>query len=169
MNKRPEERLLDDVLAEASPPDFRAVLLGETLRLAKRRRRWRQTRSAGGVLFALALAAVGVWQQMQPEKTAAVHATAKISAPNSYQLVETQPLPASAVATTKNFATVKTFLTVASIAQVATTGGNFRVINDEQLLALVGGTPAVLIRTGPDSEELVFANPDDQKRFFRNQ
>ena len=40
------ERLLDDMLSEAVPADFREALLGETLRLACRRRRWRQTRRA---------------------------------------------------------------------------------------------------------------------------
>jgi len=42
------------------------------------------------------------------------------------------------------------------------------VINDDELLALVASHPAVLIRTGPHSEELVFANPKDQSGFPLN-
>jgi hypothetical protein len=51
---------------------------------------------------------------------------------------------------------------------VQTTTANYRVINDAELLALLGQRPAILIRTGPHSEELVFANPEDQKGFLRN-
>ena len=38
----------------------------------------------------------------------------------------------------------------------------------KNLLALLADKPAVLIRTGPQSEELVFANPEDQKGFPLN-
>jgi hypothetical protein len=53
----------------------------------------------------------------------------------------------------------------AGVEIVQTSTGNFRIINDAELLALVAQRPAILIRTGPNSEELVFANPEDQKRF----
>ncbi|MEI9959789.1 MAG: hypothetical protein WDM76_01280 [Limisphaerales bacterium] len=56
----------------------------------------------------------------------------------------------------------------ATVTEIATTHGNFRSINDAELLALVAGRPAILIRTGPDSEELVFANAEDQKGFPAN-
>jgi hypothetical protein len=42
------------------------------------------------------------------------------------------------------------------------------MINDDELLALLADKPAILIRTGPHSEELVFANPEDQKGFPLN-
>lgn len=170
MNDRADQReLLDDVLAEASPPDFRASLLGETLRLARRRRRWRQTRQTGGVLAMLLLAALLAWQN-RPAKVSIVRAPAEISTPQSYRLVETQPLPAGAVVTTGNFTAVKMISSEAAVAQIATRSGGFRFINDEQLLALVGPRPAMLIRTGPDSEELVFADarmPADEQKNSR--
>jgi hypothetical protein len=158
MNNRSDQRpLLDDVLAEASPPDFRAALLGETLRLARQRRRRRQTRRAGGVLAGLLFAAWFAWQNhsVQP---AAGRMAAKIPAVKNYQLVETQPLPAGAAVATKDFAEVKMISSAAAVTTIATSGGGFRFINDEQLLALAGPRPALLIRTGPDSEELVFAD-----------
>ena len=160
MNEK--KHLLEDVLAEASPPEFRAVLLAESLRLARRRRRWRHARNAGGGLAVMILAARFAWQNW-PEKTSSVPPLAKIPAAKSFQLVETKPLPAGAVVLTGQFSAVKIISSESSVAQIATTGGGFRFINDAQLLALVGGHPAVLIRTGPDSAELVFANPEDQK------
>ena len=157
-----QKNLLDDVLAEASPPDFRAALLGETLRLARRRRQWRHTRQTGGVLAVMVLIAL-LTRQNRPEKISSAPTPAKIPVAKSYQLVETRTLPAGAVVATGNFSAVKIISSESSVAQIATTGGGFRFINDAQLLALVGGHPAVLIRTGPDSAELVFANPEDQK------
>ena len=165
MNHRTEkQQLLDEVLAEASPPDFRAALLGETLRLARRRRQWRHTRQTGGVLAVGVLAALLAWQNW-PEKISAARPLVKIRVVTSYQLVETQKLPAGAVVATGSFPVVKTISSEPAVAQIATTGGGFRLINDEQLFALVGPRPAILIRTGPDSELLVFANPEDQKLF----
>src|ERR1039458_2995339 len=91
MNDRSDQRpLLDDVLAEASPPDFRAALLGETLRRARQRRRWRQTRRAAGVLTVLFFSAWFAWQN-HSMKTGTVSPTAEIPAVKNYQLVETQP------------------------------------------------------------------------------
>lgn len=165
MNHRTEkQQLLDEVLAEASPPDFRAALLGETLRLARRRRQWRHTRQTGGVLAVGVLAALFAWQNW-PDKISSSQPPAKIPAAKSYQLVETRTLPPGAVIATGNFSAVKMISSEPAVAQIATTGGGFRLINDEQLFALVGPRPAILIRTGPDSELLVFANPEDQKLF----
>jgi hypothetical protein len=167
MNDHPEKNeLLDDVLA--SPPEFRAALLDATLRQARRRRRWRQARNAGGVLAIIIFAGIFArqfWPENISDKTVAV-TPAEISAPKSFQLVETLPLPSGVVVTTGNFSAAKIISSAADVTQIATTGGNFNFISDEQLLALVSGHPAVLIRTGPDSEELVFADPADRRRFF---
>jgi hypothetical protein len=170
MNDRGEQQeLLDDVLAESSSPDFRASLLGETLRLARQRRRWRHTRQAGGVLATLILLAIISRQNQpenQPEKISTAHPLAKpIAVATSYHLVETQPLSAGAMVASVNFPAVKMISSESAVTQIATTGGNFRLINDEQLLALLMKRPAILIRTGPNSEELIFANPEDQKGF----
>ena len=52
---------------------------------------------------------------------------------------------------------------IPTVIEIATASGGFHSINDDELLAMLADKPAVLIRTGPHSEELVFANPDDQK------
>ena len=74
--------------------------------------------------------------------------------------------PASgAVVVTTKYPAAGPAASVPKVIEVATSGGGFRLINDNDLLALLADKPAVLIRTGPDSEELVFANPADQKTF----
>jgi hypothetical protein len=159
-----QEQLLAEVLAEASPPDFRAALLAETLRLARRRRQFRAARQAAGVLAVAGLLAVLVAQQFsKPAITPAL--AAKKIASQSYQLVRTLPLPPGAVVVTTKFSAAVLAASVPKIVEVATSSGGFRLINDNELLALLADKPAVLIRTGPDSEELVFANPADQKTF----
>jgi hypothetical protein len=164
MNHEPDnEQLLADVLAETTPADFREALLGETLRLARRRRRWRQTRRAAALFVALGLLAVLVWQNL-PQRPVASMPVAKAKV-KSYQLVRTQPLPASAIVVTQPFPTDQLVASVATVEMIQTSSGNFRVINDDELLALVAARPAALVRLGPHSEQLVFVNPEDEKGF----
>ncbi len=53
-----------------------------------------------------------------------------------------------------------------TVVVVATASGEFRILYDDELLALLADKPASLIRTGPNSEELVFANPQGQKKYL---
>jgi hypothetical protein len=165
MNNRADEKnLLTEVLAEASPADFRAALLAETLRLARRRRQYRQARQAAGVLAVMSLVAVLVTQQFSKPPTISTPLAKKI-VQQSYQLVRTQALPASAIISTMKFASAGLAASVPKVIEITTVSGGFRLINDDELLALLADKPAVLIRTGPHSEELIFANPEDQKAF----
>jgi hypothetical protein len=168
-NKADNEQLLADVLSEATPVDFRGVMLGETLRLVRRRRRWRQTRRATALLVVLAACGVLIWQKNLPQRPVTSAAALPANAvEKNYKLVETQPLPANAIVTTQPMASGQFIASTASVEIVQTRGGDYRVINDDELLALVASHPAILIRTGPHSEELVFANPKDQKGFPLN-
>ena len=164
-NRTDQESLLAEVLAEASPTDFREAMLAETLRLARRRRQFRQVRQAAGVLAVTGLLAVLVAQQFsrQPDVSRPL---AKKIVKQSYELVRTQPLPAGALISTRKFSEAQFAAAVSTVVAVATVSGGFRQINDNELLALLADKPAVLIRTGPNSEELVFANPEDQKKFL---
>jgi hypothetical protein len=152
-----QKQLLDDVLAESSPADFRATLLGEVLRQARRRRRWRQSRSAVGVLGILFLV---FWLTLhnRTEKLSAESPVRKILVTANYQLVDTQPFPAGAIVATANFASATTISSSAAAVQIATSSSGFRYLDDAELLQLVGPGAAILIRTGPHSEELVFAD-----------
>ena len=166
MNYRADqESLLAEVLAEASPTDFREAMLAETLRLARRRRQFRQVRQAAGVLAVIGLLAVLVAQQFSRQPDVSMPLAKKI-VKQSYELVRTQPLPAGALISTRKFSDAQFAASVSTVVAVATVSGGFRQINDNELLALLADKPAVLIRTGPNSEELVFANPEDQKKFL---
>jgi hypothetical protein len=168
MNHRTDpNRLLAEVLAEAAPADFRAALLAETLRLARRRRQFRQARRVAGVLTVMSLLAVWVAQQFSPP-TAIAPARVRPVAPPVYQLVCTRPLSAGALVSTRKFSDTPSAAPVAGVVGIATVSGGYRVINDDELLALLADKPAVLIRTGPQTEELVFANPEDQKKLLAN-
>jgi hypothetical protein len=164
MNHEPDnEQLLADVFSEAAPAGFREALLGETMRLARRRRRWRQTRRTAALLVALGLLAVLVRQNFQPHPLTPVP-VAKVKV-KSYELVRTQPLSAGAIVVTRPLSANQLVASVATAEMVQTSSGNFRMINDEELLALVASRPAALVRLGPHSEQLVFANPADEKGF----
>ena len=164
MNRKVDnEFLLSDVLSEAASADFREAMLGETLHLVRRRRRLRQTRRAAALVVALGLLAPLVWQNVPPRPAAPMPpAKAEVK---SYQLVRTQPLPAGAIVATRTLSADRLVAAVATVEVVQTTTGNFRVLNDDELLALVASRPAALVRVGPHSEELVFINPTDAKGF----
>ena len=165
MNRKPDnEELLADVFAEAGPADFRASMLGETLRLVRRRRRWRQARHVAGMFFVLGLLMIFVRQKNPPHPPVSAPPMVTTVSEN-YELVRTQPLPNGAIVTTEPSREGQFIAPATGVEIVQNTPGNFRTINDAELLALVAQKPAILIRTGPDSEELVFANPEDQKSF----
>jgi hypothetical protein len=87
-------------------------------------------------------------------------------AEKAYTLISTHPLSAGSIITIRPLASV--MISTATVEMVETSPGQFRLINDQQLLELVAAHPAVLVRTGPHSEQLVFANPDDAKGFPLN-
>jgi hypothetical protein len=164
MNNSADKNLLNHVLAETTPADFRAALLSRTLGLVRRRRRWRQLRQAAALLAALGICGILVWQKNLPRRPFVPTPETKAGGPG-YKLVQTHALPASAVVTTQPLVFGQLIAPKEAVAIVQTSSGNYRIINDDQLLALIGPRPAVLIRTGPHTEELVFANAEDQKVF----
>jgi hypothetical protein len=155
------DRLLADVLAEAEPAGFREMLLGETLRLAGRRRRARQLRHSATALTVMALVGVVVWRL-----GSSGHGIVAASA-TPYSMVKTESLPAQAIIHTQQLEPSCFVTSVASVDVVRTTSnsGQFRIIGDDELLALAAPAPAALVRMGPHSAKLVFANKDDQKYF----
>ena len=166
MNEQTDKQdLLAEVLAEASPADFREAMLAETLRLARRRRQFRRVRPTAGVLVLVSLLMILAAKHLSKPPVVPLPLAIKIEQP-SYVQVRTQPLPVSALVSTRSFSATGLPAPVPGVIEVATTGGGFRLINDDELLALLADKPAVLIRTGPHSEELVFANPEDQKKLL---
>lgn len=169
MNKKiNKDELLDDVLGEAAPAGFREALLDTTLRQVRRRRRVRYARNALGMLIVLALLIALIFPKHTGRQPIAIAPTKEKPLEKSYTLINTQPLPSSELVTTHSPATVQLITTKTTVEIVQTTTGNYRLINDEELLALVAAHHAALVRTGPNSEKLIFANPQDAKDFLAN-
>lgn len=165
-NRNDNQSLLNDIFAPSG--DFRDTALDEMLSAVRRQCRGRKIRSATGVLIALVLFGVLVWPAKQPQELVVKEVpTPQIKAvEKSYAVVTTEPLSAGAIVTTQPFASESS--TSAGVEIVATSAGNFRMITDEELLALVAAHPAVLVRTSRNSEQLIFVKPEDEKAFLFN-
>jgi len=161
-NSPANESLLSDVLAEESDPGFREALLGQTLHLVRRQRRFRKVRRAGSALAVLAGLVLFVWRFLPSPPTLPP------SPAKAYTLVRTQPLPASAIVETRPLA-FRNLVTSARSVEILVTGAahDFRELDDDQLLDLAAPSPAMLVRRGPHFAELVFANPADRDAFLR--
>ena len=146
------EHLLDDVMAESAPTEFRAALLGETLRLARRRRIVRRVRRTGVALAAVMLAAVAAWKNFAPPGAAPRPVVA------GCEIVLTRPLAAGAIVTTRAFGAERWVASVASVGVIRTARGAAEIheINDHELLALAAPRLAALVRVGPQAQELLF-------------
>jgi len=162
--KRPTEQLLDDLLEESAPPDFRAALMQETLRHARRRKFVRRLNLAAGVAALVGVIAVALWKP-----------SPVVVAPNQLHLpppgltiVHSQPLrPEQIVRTQPDSLTI-----------IASSGGGYTLIetrqgerfyteiDDQQLFALLAGKPAALVHQEADRTELIFLNPEDQKELL---
>jgi hypothetical protein len=154
MNEPPHnERLLADILAEGSVAGRRDALLGETLRLARNRRRFRQGRR-GAYALALVTAGLLVFRRQDPPPEAGPKPT------KLYVLVRTQPLAKSAWVESQPLSAASLISSVPTTGILTTAGAGERwhEVNDEDLLALAAPNPAVLVRGGPGSAELVFVH-----------
>lgn len=159
------ERLLSDVLAEDAPAEFREALLGETLQRVRRRRRVRQAGRAASLFAVAGLLAVLAWRMLSPHSGS----MANKAGGGGYELVLTQPLSARAITVTRPLPADQSVSSQATVAVISTTReGNVRLLNDDELLALVAPRPAALVRLNPDNEFLVFANPEDENGFPLN-
>lgn len=149
------ERLFADALADTAPAGFREALMGETLRRARRQRQFRRARRIGAALAMVALLSIVFWPRTAPRR----NSTAEPPAP-SYRLINTTPLPASAIIVTQPLVNQIAVSTEAvSIITTAQSHDGLREINDDELLALAPA-PALLVRLGPHSAELVLGNQE---------
>src|ERR1039458_965474 len=160
---RQNERLLTDVLSEGSSVDFREGLLNQTLRMARRRRHFRQAQQAASALAVFVGIGLLVWRHV-PSAIGPASLPAK-----PYALVRTQPLPPAAWVATRPLSPANLLVStrLGSIVIPAKASVPVREINDDELLALVP-KPAALVRHGPHSAELVFVNLADRDELLRN-
>jgi hypothetical protein len=156
----PHDDLLADLLAEGGAGSPRDALLGETLRHVRRRRRARQAvRGAGLLLIAGALGML-VLRHFSVAPIAA--RVAKIPAQvRLYQLVTTQPLSQEMIVSTQPYSGGPARGLAGSFVEVSTTHDGLRLINDDELLALVADKGGALVRTGPHSERLILPGAGD--------
>jgi hypothetical protein len=159
---RQNECLLADVLGEGIPADFREGLLHETLRWARRRRRFRQARQAGSVLALLIGLGLLFWHRLPSNVRLSSFPT------KPYALVRTQPLPPEAWVATRPLPPARLVVSARTGNIVVTAKANVPIheISDDELLALAPG-PAALVRYGPHSAELVFVSRADQHELPR--
>jgi len=158
------EGLLKDVFGEAAPADLREAMLGESVRLVRRRHSTRRLGGAAAVLVSLVLAAVLIRQSI-PRRSEVLSSTKPAKAEKSYTLVLSQPLPSAAMITTRPLSSGQFIGATMFAGIVPTRPDAFRVINDTELRALLSPRPCALIQVGTNLEELVFLNPDDAKGF----
>jgi hypothetical protein len=160
---RQNERLLTDVLSEGIAEEFREALLHETLRLARRRRHFRQARRTASALAVL----VGIGLLVMHRVPSSLSPAGLPAKP--YVLIRTQPLPPAAWVATQPLSPANLLVSARldSIVITAKASVPVREINDDELLALVP-KPAALVRREPHSAELVFVSTVDRDELLRN-
>ncbi len=160
--KRPTKQLLDDLLEESAPPEFRAALMAEILHQARRRKVVRRASFAGGcVIAAMALVIALSW----PRETTI--APREIRPPDLI-VVQSQPLKPAQIVRTRTGANATVVSSTAGFTLVETRVSEriYAEIDDQQLLTLLSGKPVALVRQGPNRAELIFLNPEDQKELL---
>ena len=141
-------------MAENASLDFRAALLGETLRHARRRR---YRRRAGRACAVLSVLGVFAWWNLPVRAPATNMPTA------NYEAIHTRLLPPSALIATQPLNAEQFIVSVPTASRVSTrtNRGDLQFIDDNELLAMAP-QPAVLIRVGPGSQQLIFVAPGEQ-------
>lgn len=148
---RATEDLLAEVLASEDEHPFREALLAGTLRQARWKRR-RQRAGRVGAALAVLMVLAGLGSRWFSRRSAGEPVEWHCA------IVRTQPLPAEARVATRPFnpAGIAGTRRFAAVVETKRDAGAWRQIDDGQLLALAGARPAVLVRIGPQAQELIF-------------
>jgi len=161
MNRNDSQQLLDDVLSDAAPADFRAALLDQTLRQVRHRRRVQRWNRNLAAAAGLVLVSLTCWKIFQP---ASELIESRVPA---LVVIHSRPLDPSILVETKPGAVNVVVSSTSTFASVETgrSRSQFQEIDDEGLLAFMQGKPVALVRHGPNQAELIFLNPEDEKGF----
>ncbi len=152
--------LLEDVLQEAAPPDFRSELLMQILGEARHQRvRRARNRALASSAFVVLLIAVTARLLLIPSKPP----TPKTDP----LLVHSQTLGPDVLMATVPGAILLVHSAGTSVAVVETVPSErlFSVIGETELFSLLAGRPAVLVCRGPQDCDLVLLNPEDRNGF----
>lgn len=154
MNRHDDkEHLLSDLLAEGMPENLREDLLAQTLRHVRHRRHVRRARRTIGAVVIL----LGLGFLLWPRPP---HILSQPSSPKPYVLLQTRSLPSVDIIKTVGLDSANQISShpVVGVISTATEPHLAREIDDADLLSLAAPNPAVLVRLGPHSAELVFAH-----------
>jgi len=147
------DHLLNGVLGEAAPPAFRSRLLEEALQQVRYRKRLGQLRR--GAVAAVCLLVAGFL---------ALEGGRRSTKANRL-LVHSRPLSSAVVVHSRPDSVAAVKPADFELAFVRSSTETYRVLGDEELLGLLAGRPAALVRRGPFEAELVFVNPGDREGF----
>ncbi len=112
--KQTTEQLLDDLLDDAAPREFRAALLDETLRTARWRKRARRFNLALGTAVVAGLCLLSIWKMRGP-----VTLLVQIRQPNP-MVVNSQPLLPGQIVTTQSGSVEEFASSTSTLAEVQT-------------------------------------------------
>ena len=160
--KKTTEPLIDDLLEDAIPPEFRAALLDKTLQSARQRKRLRHFNLALGATALVGLFALAFWEMRVPTTV-----PNQIRQPDSSVANSPPSSPVQIVSTKRDSVeNVVSSDPASALTVVQTTeSARPREINDQQLLAFLSGKPIALVRQGAHAAELIFPNSEDEKGF----
>jgi hypothetical protein len=144
--KKTTERLLDDLLEDATTPEFQAMLLDKTLHSARRRKRARRFNMVAGALAVAGIFLVSFWKIREP----AILLT-QMRQPEPV-VVNSQPLQPAQVVITKSTDIEEFVSAVPTYKEVLTSdlSGPDKKIDDQQSLDLLSESAPVLFHHGSD-------------------
>ncbi len=142
--KTEQDALLADIVGDGA----QAESLARVLRLARHRRLARRLRRGSAIVAAVAVLGALSWRSAQVERP--------------YQLIRTGAQPrVPAVSTLSSVETASTAPgNSVAIVETGSVSGQVSVIGDDELLSRFASEGAVLVRTGPDEQELVLSEPE---------
>jgi len=152
MNKRDENTMLTDILNEAAPPDWREAAFEKTLHAARWRKRNCRLRAGALAAACAGLGALLLAPGKPTQRTAVSEAPGLIVhtiATAPAEIVQTHAARLN-IAPSKPFAGV--VHTIAARSLIA-------AIDDNQLLAMLPESSAVLVYSEPGHPEVVFLTP----------
>jgi hypothetical protein len=159
---RPNHPLIEDLFHDVLSDDLRARLLAETLRAAHRRIWRRRVTLAALPLAALLVALLILRPAPRPNTGEAVAARRP-----SVFIVSSTPLPDSMIVRTRQDAVelIETGSTALAIVQTPDGARSVQEISDGQLLALLAGRPAAIVRASANDRraQLLLLDPEDSR------
>ena len=145
--KRPNKKLLDDLLEDSAPPDFHAATMDKTLRSARQRKR---ARHFGAALTAAAVVGIFAFtfremrnrtvssNQMRPQNLT----VASQQSSNPPQVISTRPDSTLAIIQTSE-------------------SDRPKEISDKELVTLLSNEPVALVRYASGRAELISLSQDN--------